>query len=1049
MLNQEQQRAVEQTGPCLVIAGAGTGKTKTIVEKIAHIIRSGVTPDKILALTFSNEAAAQLKKRAAELLPLAASCRISTFHSFCADFIRAHAKECGVSESFSILQELDAAILLKRELQMDTGTALRYANTISKAKDLSLSIDDYKKYIEDQENLLAEFGRNWVLQHQQALVRLRTMHLDTIKTKGEKDRLQTFVDIYENYVAYKNFTDAWIRYEIAKEKLKSLDFADLNKIILAYVDRYGPDALAVYDHIIIDEFQDTNRVQFELLQHLNTGNITVVGDQDQTVYAFRGAYANNIDKFKAVFGVKEAINLSVNYRSSDRILRTAHKLIKNNYERPDQSILLHSSDQREGERPRILQMTDAKEQARRIIEEIETLAKSGVSYKDITVLYRSHSSSSPIKRALSQRGIPYTTAGGSELFYQPEVKTVISYLYVLNNFSNTLLQADQAWWRLLHGRFGLSAADSTILAEYKKKKKISLQNTIYKHLNYVGLSAVGKARIAKLTESIDTLRAKKKRLSHTILDIYEISGIAREYDASREAMGNLRRLHDLAEEFETFHGDDLASFISYIELVDEIGGLPSEQQTNEESIKLMTVHAAKGLEFDAVFLIDLVKDKFPLTRGGAEPLIPLELNEQYVGVLSENYKNDAEKDKAIKAFTSNIKLREERRLAYVALTRAKRHLFITLARDYGSEPRDPSQFLGEIGIDLAVFSGASATKIADDLDLTIDTEIKSKEGGDTELDRAAAMQKRLMAAAMERKDLKAAQYHIIIYQSLLESRPIGKGPAAKEAAKILESIKSNPTGLKFPQSLAFSVTSLGTYLECAKKYELKHILNMPSRDDEDDTSRGFGNTIHEVLDTAVKQKINSREKLDEILKGIIENDPSFDLPRATRILDVFWERNKNSLAMSIATEKVFRFTIGGFTFAGKIDRIDNLGDNNVRIVDYKTGYVKYDVGKDDRERQLMMYALAIRNSPEFAGMQPSELVLDMLEKEKPLEFVLKEGTMSPKTGHIKPVSEDEIKKGILETAKSIAHDYEQGFPVAETDAPCRFCSYKLYCPKWG
>ncbi len=1015
-MNSEQREAVKAEGPCFVIAGAGTGKTKTIVEKIAHLISKGVSPESILALTFSNEAAAQLKERAIELAPAARDCHISTFHKFCADYLREE-------REFSIMEELDGAILLKRKLGLQTGTALHFANTISKAKDLGITIDEYRKYLKDQEKLLDKFSKDWPAAYNEAIVKLRTAHIN----KDSVKHLHEFVELYENYSSYLSFVETWEKYEELKGD--NLDYADLNKLVLEHIDTYGTEG---YEHIIVDEFQDTNKVQFLLLQRLAKQNITVVGDQDQTVYAFRGAYSDNIEKFIEAFHVPEEniIKLQTNYRSTDKILRTAHELIKNNYDSPERAIQLKGLS--EGTPVRIIQTEDPREQARRIVEDIEKLK---LPYRDIAVLYRSHSSAGAIKKALQQRGIPYSTIAGADFFFTPEIKTAISYLYVLNNFEKPLLQADQAWWRLLTGRFGLSNIDSTNLAEYRKRTKRSLQKILHEDLSV--LSPEGKRKVTQLIGSIEKLRQNRnKKITDLLLDIYDVSGLARQY-SNHESMSNLKYLYRLAGNFETFHDDDLGNFIAYLEIVDEMGSkLAASQRTDEESVKLMTIHAAKGLEFEAVFLIDLVRDKFPLTRGGAEPLIPKELNEQY--------KNIPETE--LREFTSRIKLREERRLGYVALTRAKTKMFLCLAKDY-SGPREPSQFLFELGAKPEWFQKSSAA--AADLEFTYDSDMKAKDGGDTELDRAAAAHKKLIDAAISRRDIRTANYHMIIYKSLLEGHPVGHGPASAEAAKILETIKENPTGLRFP-SVNFSVSSLGTYLDCPKKYELKHVLNMPSRDDEDEGPFAFGSVIHDILDLAAKTKIKERSELDKLLEQQRKPD-GFDLPRAQRILDVFWARGMGDV---IATEKFFRFSLDGFNFHGKIDRIDKIGvagQAGARIVDYKTGYTKSDVAKDARERQLILYALAIQHDPELKklNLEPRELVLEMLEKEKPLEFVLENSLMSPKAGRIKPVKVDDIKKNIIDTAKNIAHDYEQGFHVSEADTPCRFCSYKLYCPKWG
>ncbi len=1042
MLNSEQLRAVHMSeGPCLIIAGAGTGKTMTIVEKLTYLIDHGVPPEKVLALTFSNEAAEQMKTKVEDLTPEARHIHISTFHSFCDKFIRAHTRECNVGENYNILEELDGAILLKRELDLDVGRAKRYANTIGKAKDLSLTIDDYRRYLQDQENLLA----NYNYEYDKALVILRTIREDL--PKEERKKLMEFVKLYENYLQYKEFLEAWIKYEELKKKSKSLDFADLNMIVLDYVSRYGAEELAVYDYIVVDEFQDTNKVQFELLLHLaKRGNITVVGDQNQTVYAFRGAYADNIEKFRKVFRVPDenVIKLSTNYRSSDKILRTAHKLITNNYVKPEESVLLSSAESIEGEDVRIVQLEDNKEQARRIVEEIEKLQGT---YKDIAILYRSHSSAGAIKRALNQRGIPYSTAGGTEFFHKPEIKTALSFIYILNNLSSSLLQAEQAWWRLLHTRFGLTAADSTILADFKKKKRLGLQDLLYNHIDATRLSAKGKQCVKDLTALVDDLKTKTARkVSDLVLEIYDRTGLAREYSSDREAMQNIKLLIGLSSTFETFHGADLANFITYLEMVDEMGGgMPSTKIIEEESVKLMTIHAAKGLEFKTVFLVDMVKDKFPLTRGGAEPLIPQELNEQYNEVLSKTYRNEKEKETAIKELTKTLKEKEERRLCYVGLTRAKENLILTLAKDYGGkDSRDPSGFLFEVGAKPQWFSQKEIQEA--DLHFTFDKNIRANEARDTDIDRLAADRKKIMMNALETGNTKSANYHMLVYQGLINREPVGKGAAAKEVKRLLDNAASGKTGLKFnPNALTFSVTSTGTYLQCPKKYELKHVLNMPSREDEEgEGAFGFGSIMHDILDLAAKNKLTKEETKELIPENI-------DIERAKRIIDVFWHRHEKRMRSILETELPFNFRLGGFAFRGKIDRIDYLGDGKVRIIDYKTGYTKTDVPKDDRERQLLLYALALQNDETIKKNNwiPTELVLDMLEKEKPLEFTLENGIMTAPGTRIKEAKVEDIRKNVLEICQKIAHDYEHGFSVAESDTPCKFCSYKLYCPKWG
>ncbi len=1011
------------SGPQLILAGAGTGKTTTITAKIAYMVeKENIDPSQLLALTFSKEAARNMREKIEKLLQ-GKEVIVKTFHSFCSQLIKDHVDRCKVPGDFKIFEEIDSAIFIYRELETDARTASLYANTIGKAKDLNISIEDFKKFLEQIKKQVQDIDKDenrWQNMYRESKFKLNTFHLQTFKDKddkktkqAEKKRHSEFIDLYEEYLKYSKFISAWENYEEKKSGINALDYGDLNRIALAYLDMYGTKELNdTFRYVIIDEFQDTNYVQFELIKKLTAANknITVVADPNQTIYAFRGAYTNNIEEFKKQFELKpeDVISLDVSFRSTNKILRIAHTLIEKNYleEKKQKYQLLKNHKDIEGENICIIETEDENEEARAIVEKIEGFLVKGISPSEIAVLYRTHAQGRKVRHALENRGLPFRVKDDTDFLKQPEIKTALAYLYVINNISHPTARGTEAWWRIFHYNNALSQEDSIRIGEYLKKKWVTFQEAIYHHVGELGLSKSGLETISNVKKRIDILCGKKNLdVSDLILEVYDLSGLSRQFGHtdtkhSREALLNLRQLHELASNFEEFHGKDLSLFIDYLEILDEMDGNPPPARiADEDAINLMTIHAAKGLEFSVVFLTNLAKDKFPLYRGGAEPLIPPELMEQYRDIFADKSITDI--DKTVKERKKEIKKEEERRLAYVAFTRAKDHLFLTLATKYGDDEREPSEFLTDIGYN----NWRAGGNITDgDLSYFRDTEVKVREMiKDSALEREKAMRKRLLIESLDSGNFTEIMKNTLLYQAL----NAGKAPDFKElfnsnwskidpaedAEKIMGRIKENKNGLKFnPASMTFSYSSISTYENCPRQYELAEVLRMPTRDSEDSTgAMNRGTFVHEVLERAVSEKITSKERLYEI-RDKVAKDPKFrgvDIETATAALDVFWERNKNTMANNLMVEQKFAVQLGGFTFKGKIDRVDLIPGtkDEVEIIDYKTG--KSEPGPVERSRQLLLYAHGIEHV--YSKYKVKRLTLEQLALPNPRAFELMKG----------------------------------------------------------
>ncbi|AAM05746.1 TPA: ATP-dependent helicase [Methanosarcina acetivorans] len=602
-LTSRQRDAVKHvSGPLLILAGAGTGKTTTITGKIACMIKvRGIKPEKILALTFSREAARNMEKKISELLGQGTNVKVSTFHSFCAELIRDNSEKCGVSEQFTIFEEIDTAILIYKELGITSRNATLYSSTIAKAKDLNISIDKFNDYLKTKKESLLIFAEESIFEqfYTECKINLNTFHLKD-KTqqktlKDEKKKWQEFIGLYDEYRKYTDFIHAWETYEERKKTLNCLDYGDLNRIALDFLNTYGTAELNdTYTHIIVDEFQDTNYVQFELIKHLTAGeqNITVVADANQSIYAFRGAYSNNIEEFKKQFGIseKDVLSLDTSFRSTNKILRVAHRLISHNYpeDRKSECLLLKNCDANEGKNVVVQETKDEGEEARKIAEQIESYIKKGIPLKEIAVLYRTHTQGRQIRQVLQRREIPVLVKDDADYLKQPEIKTVLSYLYVLNNLNDPTPRGTEAWWRLFHYNNSLEDSDSVRIGEYVKKNKISFQEAIYHRLDKIGLSENGCITVKNVKKTIMVLSEKKVLdVSELLLEIYELSGIVRHLSRldtmkTREAFLNLRNLHEMAKHFEQFHNRELFGFIDYLEVLDEMGGNPHLQGSRKK-----------------------------------------------------------------------------------------------------------------------------------------------------------------------------------------------------------------------------------------------------------------------------------------------------------------------------------------------------------------------------------------------------------------------------------------------------------------------------------
>ena len=614
-LNDEQKKAVMHlNGPCLVLAGAGSGKTRVLTTRIAYLIDNGIPSYNILAITFTNKAAREMKERVETLVP-GNYAFLGTFHSLGVRILRENSKECGLESNFTILDSDDVLSLIKR---------------IMKNKAI------------DPKELAPSYVRN---------------RISFIKNENLSPRE---IDNLFNTVSEKRVLDIYQTYQELIHKNNSVDFDDLLVLPVELFKKY-PEILDKYQekfkYILVDEYQDTNEVQYQFNKLLASKyrNLFVVGDANQSIYGFRNANFRNILNFEKDYKDAYVVTLESNYRSTNNILECANCVIRNNKERKELNLKGTIGD---GVKTQYITCENGKMEALTIIDEIKKLYNQGYDYKDIGILYRTNGQSRLLEEVFLKENIPYNVVGAYYFYQRKEIKDLLSYLKLINNQND-----DIALRRVINEpKRGIGEKAIENLSNEATRLGSSMFDAISK-----GKELAFKELILDMIKAQDNLS-----LTEFIDYVIDKSGM-KESLTSEKSLENDLRLDNLEEfksvtaSFEERTGSvNLSDFLEEISLVADI----SEHKEEKDAVTLMTIHSAKGLEFDCVFLCGMEEGIFP-------------------------HQN---------SFESDAEIEEERRLCYVGITRARKVLYLTNAHSrilYGREQvNPPSRFIKEIDKDL-------------------------------------------------------------------------------------------------------------------------------------------------------------------------------------------------------------------------------------------------------------------------------------------------------------------------------------------------------------
>ncbi len=971
-LNKEQLAAVTYTsGPLLIVAGAGTGKTTVITERVKYLITQGFAlPAEILALTFTEKASREMEERIDQALPYGyTQMWISTFHSFCDRVLRAEALQIGLDPKFALMTQAETIQFLKShffDLDLDyfkpLGNPYKFITGLiqhfSRLQDEDITPGDYLAWVEKEKKKIDEKNQEEVL---------------------EAKKWQELAKAFKKYDDLKTKESVMDYGDLIIKTLKL--FRDRSNVLKKYRDQFK--------YILVDEFQDTNVAQYDLIKLLAPAkpypNLTAVCDDFQAIYKFRGAAISNILHFKDDYQETKVVILNKNYRSSQKILDAAHKLIKNNDPDTLESKLkidksLVSQINKLGEKIEFIYVARIEQEAEEVAKKIAELSKV-YTYKEFAILVRANNHADPFIRSLSFHGIPHQFLGPAKLFRQEEILDLIAYLKVLTNYEDSV-----SFYRLLASDFiNVNGRDLATLGIAAKKENKSLFE-ICEHLDRLVASDETKEKISKLVSLINKHFEDSKKLNagQIIFNFLEEFNFLptlitpTNIEEERKAI-NITVFFEKLKGYEANHdAAKVQAVVDWIDLLMDLGESPLSGDSDwfdNDAVNILTVHGSKGLEFPVVFLVNLVSQRFPSMQRSEQIPIPEELIKETLP-------------------TGDYHLQEERRLFYVGMTRAKQRLFLTAANYYGEGKRDKK-------ISPFVYEAIGQRQM----------DLSKKES--------------------KTKDKKQDSDSFANYSPLQEVRP---------------DIKKEATKLKITY---LSYSQIETFKTCPLHYKLKYIVKVPTPQTASQSFgtsiHAAMKHFYDVVASSAYESVKLGEKPGEKLihNCLKENwlNKGFEnkiheaefFAKGKMYLSGYLEHGFDKNITPALMEEKFTLPLDEtLKIGGTIDRVDILSDGTIEVIDYKTGATIPTQKEVDKNLQLSFYALASATIPfKPFGKNPEDIKLSLYY------FDTQEKITTIRT----KAELERARQEILETKEEIQNSNFE----CQNNFFCQNCEFKMFC----
>ncbi|MDD1677477.1 MAG: ATP-dependent helicase [Methanomicrobiales archaeon] len=1011
-LNPSQARAVTESGVQLILAGPGSGKTRVITEKILHLLQNGISPSRILALTFSEKAAQEMLERL-EKRTATGDLTVSTFHAFALSVLEDNVLDSGLSFSAGVISRANQLVWGLQNIDAFGFEHIKIGNNasviiesvidgISAFRDELISPDELEGYLQQKgTQSLSDDEREYL------------------------DKLSDLLKVYRAYERYKRSENLLDYDDMIHETVRL--FTEKPHILRHYRKRFS--------HILVDEFQDTNYAQLQLIKQLAGDHLCVVGDDDQTIYRFRGAYLTNMQDFKDHFTHCSEILLEWNYRSTQTILDLALQLMKHAPNRQEKRLITGNPA---GEPVTVADCSNESGEALFVCDEIQRLVgtpfysrSEGVErelhYGDVAIICRRRIEGDKFFQTLKKNGIPVEFVGEVDFFAAPVIRDILAYLRAienpltagislnriekLNGIPETVVQkintaARTIAWKQAgnDGVFEALQQAAAIVPDsaHLIQDILSTLNQLIERKDRVGIGALIHELLRDATDLYR--RALTEETGTDLLLLKTFSQIVHDYEAIA------RR-------------GTLTDFLRYLDLLSGISVEVGERE-DKDAVRILTVHKSKGKEYPVVFVVDLVKDKFPL-RYQAKPF---------------SVPNDLAKGLKTGDDEKALFLQEERRLCYVAMTRAQDKLYLTLAKRYGERKTDakPSQFLEELH-----YQNNPLIRITK----VITEEKENPDMPDNPVDTLKREIRDQAHRAIEQMHLATAVQRIVDLEKIrmLEEH---KGldtfdPAAfvslpADDAALIAAFAGKPQPLIGPDH-HFSASALRKYQDCPLGYKFQYVLQVPT---VQKTYFSMGTAVHTVIELLSKNQVNGSAPTRESALHLLDScwssqayashtQETEDRRKAETMLDTYllWQAaNPNTI---IEAEKKFQFVLNGRKIKGFIDRIERTQEGEYIVVDFKTGTKPSSLTKNSvvNDIQLNLYCVAIR---EMFGQLPQRASFYYIKEDKMVDYYPTEETIG---------AFEEVAKDIITAVCS------EQFDPAPSYQNCRFCDYADLCEK--
>ncbi|KQC04283.1 MAG: hypothetical protein APR53_00065 [Methanoculleus sp. SDB] len=1011
-LNQRQQEAVTTTGIQCILAGPGSGKTRVITEKIIHLIEQGVAPSEILALTFSDKAAREMAERLEKSLGAAGSdIAVYTFHSFCLQVLEDNVLDSGISFSSGIVSRTNQLVWALRNIDEFGFEHIEVGNNaprvlesvidgISRLRDELITPADLDAYLR-RKDCCGEGDRDG---------RERLFH----------GRLRDLLRVYE---AYERF----------KREGMLLDFDDMIHETVRLFER-KPYILALYKqryrYILVDEFQDTNYAQLALIKQLAGDQLCVVGDDDQTIYRFRGAYFGNFDDFRQTYPDLRETLLDENYRNSRTILAAALQLMAHAPGREDKPL---ETANPAGEAITVAECENENAEAHYVLSEIRRLLetelfdrgerrKRQVRCGDFAILCRRRAEGVKFYQLLKSHGFPCEFSGEIAFFSMPEVRDMMAWLRAVKN----PLAAGISLNRIMKAGGVPEAVVQTINATAREAAwGVGHSDGVFEAMQAAeGVAPEYRHGVRELAQSVERLIEKKERETLSGI-VYEV--MMRAGAVYREALDNddgrhrlvLNRFYELSRDYESITKDArVDDFLEYLSLLSDMDVEMSEP-ADTDAVQILTLHKSKGKEFPVVFLVDLSERKFPLRYQEKPFSVPRDLARGLVPEEDEK----------------TLHLQEERRLCYVGMTRAQDRLYLTRAKMYGDNKHEsrPSVFLEELEYaHNPLITVIDVPAEAQDIPFRAQNELEVAKNALQAQAIRAVVGMRLGTALQRMMDLEKIR--------LLEE---GEDISAFDRNVFLavpEAPFTLPGGgdtCAVGPDHVFSASALQTYQSCPLQYRFRHVLFIPS---EPKSYFGLGTVVHTVIEKLSADELKGIAPTRERARAMLDRfwsprayqsrkHEAEDRTKAEILLDSYlgWHlMNDNSLA---GIEEKFLFTYHGRTMKGYIDRIERTPDGGIVVIDFKTGSKPGSLTRTSAKEniQLNLYCLAVRDR---YGKLPRRASFLFLNGNKCVDYF---------------PDDESIELFGRKLSGMIGAICAGEFPATPSYSACRFCDYTPLC----